>query len=145
MNNYELINENFQPVLLGRSVQARKIARSFLLKYGISSYICDNQKSIFSLLSISSVFIKLSSPHNTDLLCDQLLRLAASDSSCIWLAIPCTEEYKRLIEEKRQLLESVYIIPSTDKISLSHPLLYDLRIYEKDDKKLISGGKINVS
>ena len=124
MDRYELIRDNIQPVILGCSAKARKTARSLFLKYGIVSYICDtkNPSPLSSLFRISSAFIKLPSSSNDDIICDALFRLAASDSSCVWL-LCATEDYTHFIEEKKDILESTFIITELDSITSSHPLL----------------------
>ena len=125
MDRYELIRDNIQPVFLGCSAKARKTARSLFLKYGIVSYICDTKKPspFSSLFCISSVFVRLPSDTNFDVLCDSLFRLAESDGSCIWILSSAKEDYNDFIEEKRELLESVFIISDPDGIPCSHPLL----------------------
>ena len=124
MDRYELIRDNIQPIILGYSAKARKTAKSLFLRYGIVSYICDMKKPspLSSLFRISSAFIKLPSGSNADIICDALFRLAAFDSSCVWI-LSATEDYIHFIEEKRDILESTFIITELDSITSSHPLL----------------------
>ena len=123
MDTYALINENIQPVLLGNSRSARKTARKLFSKYGIISYICDSNRSPFSMFSPSSVSLITSSVQYPELLCEQLLNLGASDSSCIWLAVPCTEAYTIFIQKNKSTLECSYIISDPQDLPYSHPLL----------------------
>ena len=125
MNRDELIRDNIQPVILGYSKKARKTARELFLQYKIVSYICDTKSPslLRSLFCVSSVFIKLPSGTNSDVLCDSLFRLAASDSSCVWILSSCKESYSMLAKEKKDTLESVFIISEPDAISSAHPLL----------------------
>ena len=124
MDRYELIRDNIQPVFLGCSAKARKTAKSLFLRYGIVSYICDTKKPpvLSSIFRVSSVFIKLISDTNFDVLCDSLFRLADSDSSCVWI-LSATEDYIHFIEEKKDIVEGVFIITELDSITSSHPLL----------------------
>ena len=126
MDRYELIRDNIQPVFLGYSAKARKTAKSLFLRYGIVSYICDTKKPpvLSSIFRVSSVFIKLISDTNFDVLCDSLFRLADSDSSCVWILSSCKEDYSDFIEQKQEILESVFIISDPDLIPSAHPLLY---------------------
>ena len=123
MNKYELIRDNIQPVILGSSAKTRKVAKELFLRYGIVSYICDKKRpsALSSLFRISSVDLRLSSA-NFDVVCDELFRLAATDTSCVWL-LSTTEDFADLIKEKRDILESVFIISELDDITSSHPLL----------------------
>lgn len=125
MNRDELIRDNIQPVILGYSKKARKTASELFLRYKIVSYICDTKgpSLLHSLFCVSSVFIKLPSGTNSDVLCDSLFRLAASDSSCVWILSSCKEGYSMLAKEKKDALESVFIISEPDAISSAHPLL----------------------
>ena len=123
MNKYELIRDNIQPVILGSSAKTRKVAKELFLRYGVVSYICDEKRpsALSSLFRISSVDLRLSSA-NFDVVCDELFRLAATDTSCVWL-LCATENFADLIKEKRDILESVFIISELDGIPSSHPLL----------------------
>ena len=123
MNKYELIRDNIQPVILGSSAKTRKVAKELFLRYGVVSYICDEKRpsALSSLFRISSVDLRLSSA-NFDVVCDELFRLAATDTSCVWL-LCATEDFADLIKEKRDILESVFIISELDDITSSHPLL----------------------
>ena len=123
MNKYELIRDNIQPVILGSSAKTRKVAKELFLRYGVVSYICDEKRPspLPSLFRISSVDLRLSSA-NFDVVCDELFRLAATDTSCVWL-LSTTEDFADLIKEKRDILESVFIISDLDDITSSHPLL----------------------
>ena len=123
MNKYELIRDNIQPVILGSSAKTRRVAKELFLRYGIVSYICDEKRpsALSSLFRISSVDLRLSSA-NFDVVCDELFRLAATDTSCVWL-LCATEDFADLIKEKRDILESVFIISELDDIPSSHPLL----------------------
>ena len=87
------------------------------------AYICDEKRPspLSSLFRISSVDLRLSSA-NFDVVCDELFRLAATDTSCVWL-LSTTEDFADLIKEKRDILESVFIISELDDIPSSHPLL----------------------
>ena len=125
MDRDELIRDNIQPVILGYSKKSRKTARELFLRYKTVSYICDTKgPSLFhSLFSVSSVFIKLPSGTNSDVLCDSLFRLAASDSSCVWILLSCKERYSILTKEKKDDLESVFIIAEPNNIHSAHPLL----------------------
>lgn len=147
MNKYELIRDNIQPVILGSSAKTRKVAKELFLRYGIVSYICDEKRPspLSSLFRISSVSLRLSSSANFDVVCDELFRLAATDTSCVWL-LCATENFADLIKEKRDILESVFIISELDGIPSSHPLLaQEDKPKERKKQAIISGGKINVS
>ena len=123
MNKYELIRDNIQPVILGSSAKTRRVAKELFLRYSIVSYICDEKRTspLSSLFRISSVDLRLSSAI-FDVVCDELFRLAATDTSCVWL-LCATEDFADLIKEKRDILESVFIISELDDITSSHPLL----------------------
>jgi len=129
MDKYALIHENIQPVLLGCTKKARKTARMLHSRYGVTSYVCDVQKPLAAISPISYLFLRLDAypDLNADVLCDTLIRLSESDSSCIWIAIPCDDRFAKLVEKIRPSLENVYIISDTEGISSAHPLLADLK------------------
>ena len=161
MDSYSLIHDNIQPVILGTSYTARAVARAFYSQYRVVSYLCREKRPFFSFFSISSAFVKLRGCEHDDVNLDILSRLAASDSSCIWLLIVCDDRLSEFVERMRPALESIYIISDAAGLRSSHPLLSELaisygkakvRAEEKKDGKngygeqnFISGGKINVS
>ena len=139
MDRYELIRDNIQPVILGYSPKARKTAKELFSRFRIVSYICDTKAPplLYLLFSVSSVFIKLPSGKNPDIMCDALFRLAASDSSCVWILSSCKENYSRLIEKRTDALESVFVMAAPEDIQSSHPLLCEEQVKQNRSQALI--------
>ncbi len=123
MEELELLRENFQPVLLGNSALARKLARELYMRFGIVSYICDTKKNFWSSLSFSYIQFKVCSPDCDELLCTELFDISALDETCVFAVIPCTDVFSDFLSRNTEKIEGRYIISEPDKIYESFPLL----------------------
>lgn len=106
----ELIRCNLQPVLLGDCRRARKCARSFYIRYGTVSYICDEKTAPLHFFGSSSRFFRLYGVSHPDLVSCQLSYLATSDADCLYVLIPCTEAFSVLLSENAALFEGNFVI-----------------------------------
>ena len=110
------------PFILGNTKQSHKLSQRIFNKYGIVSLICDSRRHALDLLDFSSRSIRLCPTDSPRLLCEQLIALAEQSPYMLPLIIPVTEEYARMTDEVRNILETRFIISSPDELFTRSPL-----------------------
>ncbi len=115
MDRYQLIAQNIQTVLIGRGKTAKKLARMIYREYGICSYICDSSVPLLPSLSEKIAYVKIPDMRFADLVCEELLRLAAFDPMAIYVAIPCTESAMALLDNIGGTLQTTYVLSSPNE------------------------------
>ena len=123
MQDKGYIRDNFQPVLLGNTRKARKMARALYRKYNIVAYVCDRHSPLFSELIFSRTFFRVSGAELPDELSDELLYLASLDPACAYIAVPFTEKYKLFLEKYSDTLLALYLIRNADGIFSDIPFI----------------------
>jgi len=106
----DILRDDYQPVLIGNTKEARQLAKKLFKRFGIVSYICDKSAGISTLFCLGAEFWSVSGHADSDLLCDELLYLASFDPFCIYIAVPCDETYEKSVLEQWTRLETSYIM-----------------------------------
>ena len=104
----------FVPFLLGDTITAHKLSFKIFKKYGIVSLILDTKKNVVDLWDFSSRFKTISQNNNQEITVMQLKDLAAQTQYTLPLLIPCSDEYKKLVNKNASELESEFIILNAD-------------------------------
>ncbi len=112
----------FLPFLLGDNLQAHKLSTKIFFKYGITSTILSEKRSLLDAVDMSSRFVDLSPTQSTSLLCEQLIALVEHDPHFLPILVPCSKEYAEALNEQRETLENFFVISSIDEIFSSSPL-----------------------
>ena len=111
----------FVPFLLGNNSESHKLAKKIYRKYKIVCYILDGKKKITDLLDLSSRTLILPQTKKDAITVTQLIYLAEQTAYTLPLLIPCTTEYSELVEKNREILESSFIVLSSDLILTDSP------------------------
>ena len=112
----------FLPFILGNGGRSHGLSQRIFNKYGIISLICDSRRHALDFLDFSSRSIRLCPTDSPRLLCEQLIALAEQSPYTLPLIIPVTEEYARMTDEVRNILETRFIISSPDELFTLSPL-----------------------
>ena len=112
----------FLPFILGNTKQSHKLSQKIFNKYGIVSLICDSRRHALDLLDFSSRSIRLCHTDSPRLLCEQMIALADQSPYTLPLIIPISEEYVRMTDDVRDVLETRFIISSPDELFTRSPL-----------------------
>ena len=112
----------FLPFILGNGGRSHGLSQRIFNKYGIVSLICDSRRHALDFLDFSSRSIRLCPTDSPRLLCEQLIALAEQSPYMLPLIIPVTDEYARMTDEVRNILETRFIISSPDELFTLSPL-----------------------
>lgn len=112
----------FLPFILGNEGRSHGLSQRIFNKYGIVSLICDSRRHALDFLDFSSRSIRLCPTDSPRLLCEQLIALAEQSPYTLPLIIPITEEYARMTDTVRDVLETRFIISSPDELFTLSPL-----------------------
>lgn len=112
----------FLPIILGNDRPSHSLSMRIFLKYGISSILLDEKHSVLDAIDFSSRSELLSHFDSSALLCEQLIALAEQRPYTLPILIPCSEEYKKAVEEQKESLESFFVISTPETVLLSSPL-----------------------
>ena len=123
MENTEFIRDNLQPVFLGNTSEARRLAARLYKKYRIVPYICDSKKSLLSRFALHYTLINVSQVDAEEQLCEELTYLVALDSVPVYVAVPFKREYSEFLKENRQRLESHYVFRNPHDILSNLPFI----------------------
>ena len=116
MKTSSLLREDYQPVLIGNTRDARRLARKVFRRFGTVCYLCDKRPSLSSLFGRAICCQGLSGSEFPDLLADELLYLASFDPFCVYIAGPCREEYKKALRAAEDKLSGAYIFKRQDEL-----------------------------
>ena len=112
----------FQPFLLGNNKDSRRLSRKIFKKYGITSYVLDEKRSIANLSLFSHRFIKLLPTNEPSILALQLLELLAQTENVLPILVPCSKEYENFIERCKTVLETDFVLSTPNEVFTSSPL-----------------------
>lgn len=112
----------FLPFILGNEGRSHGLSQKIFNKYGIVSLICDSRRHALDFLDFSSRSIRLCPTDSPRLLCEQLIALAEQSPYTLPLIIPVTDEYARMTDTVRDVLETRFIISSPDELFTLSPL-----------------------
>ena len=112
----------FLPFILGNEGRSHGLSQRIFNKYGIVSLICDSRRHALDFLDFSSRSIRLCPTDSPRLLCEQLMALAEQSPYMLPLIIPVTDEYARMTNAVRDVLETRFIISSPDELFTLSPL-----------------------
>lgn len=112
----------FLPFILGNTKQAHGLSMRIFNKYGIVSLICDSRRHALDFLDFSSKSLRICRTDSPRLLCEQLIALAEQSSYTLPIVIPVGEEYARMIEREREMIEKRFIISSAEELFTRSPL-----------------------
>jgi len=116
----ELLAENVVPVILSNGVAAQKLSWTLFFKYGISSVLCGERKSLLNYINFNCGFLHLLKFGDDALVVRQLKDFSEKWNECILLLVPAGAEDEGFIEKHSAELESFYIL------SRSSADIYDL-------------------
>ena len=117
------IRDNFQPVFLGNTRAARKLASKLYRKHQIVSYILDTRRPLFSELTLAHTFIRVSGAAHGALLVDELSYVFSLDTSCVFATLPFTKEYADFLERYKPMLEKLCVFRTQDDIFSKFPFI----------------------
>lgn len=112
----------FLPFILGNEGRSHGLSQRIFNKYGIVSLICDSRRHALDFLDFSSRSIRLCPTDSPRLLCEQLMALAEQSPYMLPLIIPVTDEYARMTNAVRDVIETRFIISSPDELFTLSPL-----------------------
>lgn len=112
----------FLPFILGNEGRSHGLSQRIFNKYGIVSLICDSRRHALDFLDFSSRSIRLCPTDSPRLFCEQLIALAEQSPYMLPLIIPVTDEYARMTNAVRDVLETRFIISSPDELFTLSPL-----------------------
>lgn len=112
----------FVPFLLGNNSASHKLAKKIYRKYKIVCFILDNKKRVTDILDFSSRSLILPYTKKDSLTVTQLIYFAEQTEYTLPLLIPCTEEYSKLVEKNREILESSFVLSNESLILTDSPL-----------------------
>ena len=110
----------FMPFLLGSNRHSHALALKIFRKYGICSYILDSKRSFGDVINPTGSFWRLFGS-DSELLCEQLIKLATAEPYTLPILIPTTPEYERFTDGQRQRLETVFVLCEPDKVFSDSP------------------------
>ncbi len=112
----------FLPFILGNTPTAHTVSLKIFHKYGIQTVIVGKKHSVIDTVDFSSRTVTLVASESSALLKEQLIALYEQCPFTLPLLIPCTEEYKKAVDEHRDELERIFIISDPETVFLSSPL-----------------------
>ena len=119
----ECIKSSALPVILGNSAEAHKISSRLFDSFQMVSLICGKRASIRDFFSAYSRFEKLSGSSLSGILLDELIAIAKRYSDYLLLLIPANDEYKNLLTEIQEELETSFIIKTPDELFGASPII----------------------
>ncbi|MBE6534295.1 MAG: hypothetical protein E7678_04925 [Ruminococcaceae bacterium] len=112
----------FVPFLLGNNSLSHKLSRKIYRKYKIVCFILDKKQTFADIFDFSSRFINIGKSENGELISSQLIYLANQNEYTLPLLIPCSQDYRSITENNREMLESVFVITNADDVLKTSPL-----------------------
>ena len=112
----------FIPFLLGNNAISHKLSKRIYKKYKIICYILDTKQTLADIFDFSSRTLKLTKASNTVLTATELVYLSEQTPYTLPILVPCSEEYKRLTDEHRELLEASFVLSSKEELLNGYPL-----------------------
>ena len=112
----------FIPFLLGNNEASHKLSKKIYQKYKIICYILDTKSKLTDIFDFSSKVLKVTETKSSLLTASELIYLAEQTPYTLPLLIPCDAEYEKLVNEQRELLESIFIISSKEALLNDSPL-----------------------
>lgn len=111
----------FLPLFLGSNYESHKMAVKIFRKYKVSSFVVDKKRSTWDFLDPFCKFVGLC-PMSTLLICEQLIDIAKQNPYTLPIMIPCSDEYRELVDEHRELLEPIFVLLDKDTLFSNSPL-----------------------
>ena len=112
----------FMPFILGDGREAHRLSQKIYRKYGITCFILDSKMTALSIFDFSSRFLRLTDTQSDELIAKEITPLAKQEPYTLPILIPCSAEYRRLVESKREIFESTFVLSSKDTVLTSSPL-----------------------
>ena len=112
----------FMPFLLGNEKDAHDLSKKIHRKYGITCFILDKKMTVANIFTFSSRFLRLTDTSKDELITKEIIRLAKQEPYTLPILIPCSAEYRRLVEGNREIFESTFVLSSKDTALTSSPL-----------------------
>ncbi len=112
----------FCPFILGNGTAAHALSARIFFKCGISSFILSEHFTVYDVIDPSSMRIPLVRSNDPDLLCEELISLAAREPHTLPLLISCDARFASLTEQRRERLEEYFIICEPADVFSSSPL-----------------------
>ncbi len=108
----DILSGELIPVLLGVSLEVSETAHRLYRQYGVISHVFCEKVPLALRLSLCMKFHTVRQTTDNRLLLEALCDFAAARAGRdgILYLIPCTEEYAHLVWDKKELLESLYVI-----------------------------------
>ena len=111
----KILREEIQPVILGNSLRAHRLALRLYFQYGLCPILCAKKRHFLDFLNpFATVLPTEEEPPR--LLCEQLCDLSARYEGYLTLLIPVSEENLRRIGENTEVLESAYVLASPKEL-----------------------------
>ena len=112
----------FLPIFLGSNSDSHKLAAKVFRKYGITSFVLDQKHSAWDFFDPCCKFVRLSASTSPLLICEQLIDIAKQNPYTLPMIIPCSDEYRALVDKHKELLEPIFILLDEDTLFSSSPL-----------------------
>lgn len=122
----QTLDEHVVCVILGDGLRSRMLALKLLLLKGISSVVCDRQRSIAGYLLPAGAFYEMCDTDENAIILRQLEDMAQESEDGLRFLVLGTERYLDLWRESRESLESRYILADKNRIfAMSAPFRFD--------------------
>ena len=125
MSNKELREDAkgyFVPVILGSNSHAHKLSAKIFYKFGIQPLVVDKKRSFSRFFDPYCYFVKLVPSDDDIIISEQLGDIVRQMPQTQAILIPCSEKYKRFVNEHLLNLEQVFIISQPENVFSGSPL-----------------------
>lgn len=112
----------FLPFILGNNKNAHKLSKKIYRRYGIVCFILDKKRVLSDIFDFSSRFLPITDTKNDALTVKEIIYLANQEQYTLPILVPCSKEYRELVEKNRELLEAIFVLSNEDTVINTSPL-----------------------
>ena len=112
----------FLPFILGNNKNAHKLSKKIYRRYGIVCFILDKKRVLSDIFDFSSRFLPITDTKNDELTVKEIIYLANQEQYTLPILVPCSKEYRELVEKNRELLEAIFVLSNEDTVINTSPL-----------------------
>ena len=118
----DMLREAVIPMLLGDNARAQLLALKIYLRCGVTSYVCDTKRSLFSLINPAVSFFRLYSDSKDGIAVLEALGYVASNTDYLPMIVACDASFAELIDNNREFFEPRFILTDSVTLFSSSPL-----------------------
>ena len=117
----DMIRSALLPLLLGASGEALTLSFRIYLRFGVTSYICDEGQSIIHTLNPATRFLDLGARSEPEILLESLVAISER-GDYLPIIIPCDDFYRSFTARFRDTLETRFIISDRKRFFSERPM-----------------------